>query len=441
MLTARQRYFRGLRAREFPQLGARGLAYLDYTGAALPARTQLRAQRRLLERFLLGNPHADHAPSRASTGLIAAARAATLRFLDADADEYEVCFTANASHAAKLVGEAFRFRRGGEFLLSADNHNSINGLREYARRAGARVRVLPLDADLRLDRPGEHLATRARGDRLLAFPAQSNFSGVRHPLSLVAAARRRGYTVLLDAAAYLPTHHLSLRRVRPDFVTLSFYKLFGFPTGVGALVARRESLRRLDRPWFAGGTVDWVSVRHREHRLRGTIDAFEDGTADYYGIAALEAGFAFLRRVGLRRLGAHVADLTQRLLSGLATARVRVYGPRDTRDRGGTVTFNALDRRGRVIPYDVVEAAARHARIAVRAGCFCNPGCAEAAFGFPAAASRRCLHEIVDFTPQRFARCLGDEIAVGGVRASLGAATSAADVDRLVEAVRRLAPP
>jgi selenocysteine lyase/cysteine desulfurase len=445
MLSERQRYFRRLKAREFPQLSARGVAYLDYTGAALPARSQLRAHRRLVEQTLLGNPHADHAPSRASTEVIAAARDATLRFLDADPEEYVVCFTANASHAAKLVAEGFPFRPGGELLLSADNHNSINGLREYAGRRGARLRVLPLDAALRLDRPHERL-TRGRGRRLLAFPAQSNFSGVRHPLSLVAAAQRRGYTVLLDAAAYVPTRRLSLRRVRPDFVTLSYYKLFGFPTGVGALVARRDALRRLERPWFAGGTVEWVSVRHRRHRLRDGVDAFEDGTTNYYGIAALAAGFAFLRTVGMPRLGAHVAELTGRLLAGLQATRhtggapaVRLYGPHDRRDRGGTVTFNLLDRHGAVIPYDVVEAAVRGAGIAVRGGCFCNPGAAETAFGFPPAASLRCLRETTRFTPPRFARCLGAGTAVGAIRASAGAATSAEDVARAVQAFGRIA--
>ena len=39
------------------------------------------------------------------------------------------------------------------------------------------------------------------------------------------------WLVVLDAAAYAPTHGLDLSRVKPDFVPLSFYKLFGFPTG------------------------------------------------------------------------------------------------------------------------------------------------------------------------------------------------------------------
>jgi selenocysteine lyase/cysteine desulfurase len=61
--------------------------------------------------------------------------------------------------------------------------------------------------------------------------------------------------VLLDAAAYVPTNRLDLDRWQPDFVALSFYKMFGWPSGVGCLLARREALAKLERPWFSGGTI------------------------------------------------------------------------------------------------------------------------------------------------------------------------------------------
>jgi hypothetical protein len=44
----------------------------------------------------------------------------------------------------------------------------------------------------------------------------------------------------LDAAAFAPTHPLDLTAVPADFVCISFYKLFGWPTGIGALVVRKE---------------------------------------------------------------------------------------------------------------------------------------------------------------------------------------------------------
>jgi selenocysteine lyase/cysteine desulfurase len=64
---------------------------------------------------------------------------------------------------------------------------------------------------------------------LFAYPAQSNFSGVRHDLGWIEAAHEHGYDVLLDAAAYVPTAQLDLSAVKPDFVPVSWHKVFGDP--------------------------------------------------------------------------------------------------------------------------------------------------------------------------------------------------------------------
>ena len=289
-----------LRAREFSRLDRQGLAYLDYTGSALHADCQMRAHAELLSGTVLGNPHSESDPARASGVLMDAARDLVLGFLDADAAEYVVCFTANTSAAVKLVAEAYPFSSGGVLLLSADNHNSMNGIREYARRASTSIRYAPLDGELRLDAPRGVLANAARGrtgPKLFGFPAQSNFSGVQHPLELIGHAQRFGYDVLLDAAAFLPSNRLSLRGHRPEFVALSFYKLFGYPTGIGALVARRDALAKVQRPWFSGGTVEYASVQNDLHRLKALAGAFEDGTPDFLSVAALPAGFAFMSNI------------------------------------------------------------------------------------------------------------------------------------------------
>ena len=435
-------YFDELRDREFGRLAAHDHAYLDYTGSALYAGSQLRAHHALLEEGLFGNPHSDSAPSRASTQLIESARRTVLRFLDVDESTHDVCFTANTSAAIKLVAESYAFGPRSAFLLSVDNHNSVNGIREYARRAGARVRYLPLDDELRLADPIRPLAEEStRGGGLVAFPAQSNFSGVQHPLDLVSHARSLGFDVLLDVAAYVPSHALSLRECPADFAALSFYKLFGYPTGLGALVARRDALARLRRPWFAGGTVTWASVAAGTHLLRPRGEGFEDGTPNFLGIAALAAGFALLEQVQLPRLTAHVAQLTSALLDGLRALRhdngtplVRVYGPSETADRGGAIAFNVCDRRGELIPYWMVETRARHANISVRGGCFCNPGASETAFALDPTRIVNCLEQLgADFTPERFSTC--SKAAVGAVRASLGLANNAEDVRRALELV------
>ena len=54
-------------------------------------------------------------------------------------DDYTAVFTQNATAALKHVGESCPFARGGSLLLTADNHNSVNGIREFACAEGALV--------------------------------------------------------------------------------------------------------------------------------------------------------------------------------------------------------------------------------------------------------------------------------------------------------------
>ena len=129
---------------------------------------------------------------------------------------------------------------------------------------------------------------------LFAYPAQSNFSGVQHPLAWVERAQAAGYDVLLDAAAYVPASRLDLREVRPEFVTVSWYKVFGYPTGVGCLLARRDAMARLRRPWFSGGTIWGVSVQGGWHRLLDDESAFEDGTVNFLSIPDVPTGIEWV---------------------------------------------------------------------------------------------------------------------------------------------------
>jgi len=196
-----------LRATEYQRLDAQGHIYLDYTGAGLHAKSQVEEHLRLLNDEVLGNPHSASPCSAAATALVERARAAVLRYFNAD-DEYACIFTQNASGALHLLGESYPFAGGGRFLATFDNHNSVNGIRQFARAKGAQAVYIPLDtADLRvtdacLDLHLEFADPAAQN--LFAFPAQSNFSGVRHPLTWIERAQQRGCDVLVDCAAFAP---------------------------------------------------------------------------------------------------------------------------------------------------------------------------------------------------------------------------------------------
>jgi selenocysteine lyase/cysteine desulfurase len=447
-----------LRAREYARLDDGGQIYLDYTGGGLYAESQLREHFDLLRKGVFGNPHSQSPTSRATTELVEQARASVLDFFHASPDEYAVIFTANASQALKLVGEAYPFQPGGQFLLLFDNHNSVNGIREFARARGAAFTYLPVMApDLRVE---EALLlsflkqSNKNTPSLFAYPAQSNFTGVQHPLEWIEEAQTRGWQVLLDAAAFVPTNRLDLSRWHPDFVPLSFYKMFGYPTGVGCLLARKVALSTLHRPWFAGGTVWGISVQGDGYILLSGGEGFEDGTLNYLSLPAVGIGLKHLLSIGMDTVHERVRALTGWLLDALLSLRhsngtplVKVYGPHTTDRRGGTIALNFFDPRGSLIDERVVDRRASAMRLSLRTGCFCNPGAGEAAFHLSKEELRKVFHERpADTLPQLFKgeggmswdQFLADSgmQSGGAVRVSLGLVTNFADVYRLVQFAR-----
>jgi selenocysteine lyase/cysteine desulfurase len=437
--------FAALRRREYGRLDATDQVYLDYTGGGVHAASPLDAHFELLRAGVLGNPHSNNPTSMAATALVERTRTTVCEFFNAPPDEYVCIFTPNATGALRLVGESYPFGPPGTFALTFDNHNSVNGIREFARRQGAAIAYVPVVApDLRLDRAAMTDVLGAADPtarNLLAFPAQSNFSGVQHPLDLVDEAHDSGWDVLVDAAAFAPTNRFDVARVRPDFVSISFYKIIGFPTGVGCLLVHRDRLLSLARPWFSGGTVTVASVQGDGHYLRPDEGGFEDGTVDYLNIPAVGQGLEFIDGIGLESIHRRVTCLTQWLLDAMTGLRhrdgpavVEIHGPTDAVDRGGTVTFLVRGRDGRVVDDLLVEELANRAGISLRTGCFCNPGAAEVAHRVGADEIRRWFgrDEPLPSADLRAGLLRDHGRVLAAIRISVGVATNFSDVYRFM---------
>ncbi len=439
-----------LRQREYARLERDGHVYLDFTGGGLYPDSLIRRHMERLREGVFGNPHSVNPTSVAAGELVEATRRKVLDYFSAPADEYEVIFTANASQALKLIGESYPFRPGDRLLLTFDNHNSVNGIREYDRASGAETTYVPLDSRMRIeDSMLEQYLDLAESGRnnLFAFPAQSNFSGVQHPLYWIERASSRGWDVLLDAAAFVPTNRLDLSAVKPDYVALSFYKMLGYPTGVGALLARREALAKLHRPWFAGGTIEVASVQADNYVLAHGEEAWEDGTLDYLNIPAVGLGLELLESVGIETVHERVTCLTRWLLDRILELShsggqplVRVYGPVETEMRGGTVAMNFLGPDGRVVDHQKIELLAAERQISLRTGCFCNPGAGEVALGLTRGEIETCFsHAGSDLTLEEFRGCIDPTKGTGAVRVSLGLVSTLEDVEAFIAFARSLA--
>ena len=434
-----------LREADYARLDKQGHIYLDYTGGGLYAESQIQAHMTQLTDNVYGNPHSLNPTSLAATEITESARHYVLNYLNADPDDYVVIFTANASGALKLVGESYPFKDNGQYLLTYDNHNSVNGIREYARCCDSKITYAPIDSDtLRLnsDDLNAHLDNAIpEGNNLFAYPAQSNFSGIQHDLSWIKTAQDKGWDVLLDAAAFLPTNRLDLSQVKPEFVVLSFYKMFGYPTGLGALIMRRDVITKMQRPWFAGGTISAASVQADKHYLHADEAGFEDGTINYLGIPALEIGLRHIDTIGIDTIHERVMVLTEYLLDELKNLKhangkpvVHFYGDTSTEMHGGTLALNLYDIDGNVFDYRLVEELANQTNISLRTGCFCNPGAGEVAHHIDMSRLSQCFRQ-----DRLTFRQLEDEAiksgvtdVVGALRISVGIASNFEDVFRFV---------
>ena len=187
----------------------------------------------------------------------------------------------------------------------------------------------------------------------------------------------------LDAAAYVATNRLDLSVWHPDFVALSFYKTFGWPTGVGCLLARRDPLAQLGRPLFSGGTIVAAFVRRQYYQSAPGAAHFEDGNVNYLNLPAVEIGLRLLDRIGIETIQTRVAALGAWLLDLQALGHSHgspagvIYGPRKWEQRGGTIAFNFLHPDRSVVDERLRRPHRQRAQRLAAHGLFCSPGAGE----------------------------------------------------------------
>jgi selenocysteine lyase/cysteine desulfurase len=437
-----------LRSMWYARLDAQKHVYLDYTGGSLYADGQVREHLELLSNNIFGNPHSTNPASQAMTDLVEQARRYILTYFHASPDEYVVIFTPNASGALKLVGESYPFTRSGQYLLTFDNHNSVNGLREFAKAKGTPVTYVPIEPpDLRVNETHLYRSlsqARPGHPNLFAYPAQSNVTGVQHPLEWIAQAQERGWDVLVDCAAFVPTNRLDLSTWHPDFVPISFYKMFGYPTGIGCLLARKSVLTKLCRPWFSGGTITLSSVLASDATGQGFYltpaeAGFEDGTINYLMIPAVEIGLRYLEAIGIETIHERVGCLSGWLLGALHSLShsngrpvVQIYGPITTEQRGGTIAFNFCDPSEALFDCYAIQEEANQHGISIRSGCFCNPGVREIALGLTREDLAAVFQHKESMSYEHFLQVI-DGRKQGALRVSVGLATNFSDVYRFLQ--------
>ncbi|BFG28744.1 hypothetical protein CerSpe_150180 [Prunus speciosa] len=404
-----------IRATEFKRLD--GLVYLDHAGATMYSELQMEAIFKDFTTNVYGNPHSQTDTSSSTSDIVREARQQVLDYCKASPKDYSCIFTSGATAALKLVGEAFPWSRQSCFTYTMENHNSVLGIREYALDQGAAAFAIDVEETVRhgvsngtaasmkvlqhqVQRRNEASSLEeptGEAYNLFAFPSECNFSGLRFSLDLVRIIKEDParilegspfcngrWMVLIDAAKGSATEPPDLSLYPADFVVMSFYKLFGYPTGLGVLIARNDASRLLKKTYFSGGTVatsiaDIDFVRRR----KSVEELFEDGTISFLSIASVHHGFKILNSLTVSAISRHTASLSwyvRKKLLGLrhenGASVCTLYGDSKALFHyfGPTVSFNLKRSDGSWCGYREVEKLASLSGIQLRTGCFCNPG-------------------------------------------------------------------
>ncbi|XP_007240365.3 molybdenum cofactor sulfurase [Astyanax mexicanus] len=399
---------RELIQREFTRI--KDITYLDHAGTTLFPESQVKRFYEDISRNVYGNPHSHNPSSRLTHDTVESVRYRILEHFNTSPEEYSVIFTASCTAALKLLADSFPWvsasgdHLGSLFCFLTDNHTSVLGIRGVTGPKGVKtVPVSPQEVEAKAkDFPvAVHSGHECSVPHLFCYPAQSNFSGRKYPLSYVkgvqsqqlypACEHRGRWFVLLDAACFVGCSPLDLKQHPADFVPISFYKMFGFPTGLGALLVRNEAAELLKKGYFGGGTAAAYLAGEDYFVPRSNVaNRFEDGTISFLDIISLHHGFDVLYKltgnmvnIQLHTFG--LARYTYMMLSclqhnnGQPVARIYCDNEfEDASEQGAVLNFNLLDCLGRVVGYSQVDKMACLFNIHMRTGCFCNTGACQA---------------------------------------------------------------
>ena len=396
-------------------------ANLDYAASTPALRAVADQVTELLPLYSSVHRGAGYA-SAVCTSAYEAARATLAAFTGARPDDV-VIFTRNTTDALNLLAAAVP---GPVVHLDIEHHANLLPWRAASARPGgnraAGARVVKARATLpeTLQAVRDELA-RSRA-ALLAVTGASNVTGECLPLAELAdLAHAHGARIAVDGAQLVPHRRVDLAAAGLDYLAFSGHKVYA-PFGAGALVGRRDWLDAAP-PYLAGGgavrqvrlgSTDWAASPARH----------EGGTPNVIGAVALAAACRFIDSLPARALRAHEESLTSRLLAGLASVdgvRTLRLWPQSASPDSGSPGSGIAGRVG-VVTFTVDGRPAQHVAQYL-----------SAEHGIGVRDGRFCAHPLL----ARLAPA-GDASGGAALRASLGLGSQAADVDRLVDALRAL---
>ncbi|MGS2644813.1 cysteine desulfurase [Streptosporangium sp. G12] len=360
-------------SRELP--GGRPLIYLDSGNSSQKPTQVVEVMREHMAMHYSNVGRAMHVLGAESTEAYEDARDKVAAFIGAP-DRDEVVFTKNASEALNLVAYAFgnpigtdpRFRLGpgDEIVISEmEHHSNIVPWQMLAQRTGATLRWFSVTDSGRLDLSnlGELVNERTK---IVSIVHQSNVLGTVNPVApVLARVREVGALMMLDASQSVPHRKVDVAALDVDFLAFTGHKVLG-PSGIGVLWGRGELLEAMP-PFLGGGEmIEAVWMDHSTYAP--APHKFEAGTPPIVEAIGLGAAIDYLSEIGMDAVTRHERELTAYALDALGEVPgLRVIGPLDLEDRGGTASFTLEG----IHPHDVGQILDDNFGVAVRVGHHC----------------------------------------------------------------------
>jgi cysteine desulfurase / selenocysteine lyase len=304
------------------------------------------------------------------------AREFTARFIGAATEE--IIFTKSATESLNLLAYALssdsasvnsqrlvNFDSDSEILVTEmEHHANLIPWQEVARRTGAKLKWVKVQADGRLDLKDFQQAINSK-TKIVAFTHQSNVLGVINPVNEIAAlAKKVNALTILDACQSVPHLPVNVQELGVDFLAFSAHKALG-PTGVGVLWGKAELLDALPPFLFGGSMIDNVTMESAQYSKPPR--RFEAGVPNMAGVIGMGAGLKYLADIGMEKIHQHEVALTDYALEKLlAINGLTLYGPKVSQDRGAIFSFALAG----IHPHDCGQVLDQHG-IAVRTGHHC----------------------------------------------------------------------
>ncbi len=319
--------------RDFPALGqtlpcGKPLVYFDNAATSQKPLAVVKA----VEDFYLrdnANIHRSaHELSERATRAYEGARGKILKMLNADAEKYCAVFTRGTTESLNLVAQSWgqaNLRAGDEILLTQmEHHANIVPWQVAAQKTGAKIvvaKILP-DGSLDMDDFAAKLSGRVK---IVSVAHASNVLGTVNDVAQIAKmAKSVGAKISIDAAQSAPHLLDDISKTGCDFLSFSGHKCFA-PTGIGALVAKRELLDEMPPYQTGGDMID--SVSWERTTFRPAPERFEAGTPNIAGAIGFGAAADYLAAFDIAGARAHEGALIARLTEKLSEIpSVKIYG-------------------------------------------------------------------------------------------------------------------